>query len=74
MGANAPSVADHVDRERAARDVAGSHGRAVDVPDRAGGNLSRPYFPDGNIGSGPGPFLDAHDRFRALLFDFLDGC
>lgn len=25
-------------------------------------------------GSGHGPFLDAPDRFRALLFDFLDRC
>ena len=28
----------------------------VAFSDRAGGNLSRPFFPDGNIGSGPGPF------------------
>jgi uncharacterized protein GlcG (DUF336 family) len=28
----------------------------VAFTDRAGGNLSRPFFPDGNVGAGPGPF------------------
>jgi uncharacterized protein GlcG (DUF336 family) len=28
----------------------------VAFSDRAGGNLSRPFFPDGNVGAGPGPF------------------
>ncbi len=29
---------------------------AIAFTDRAGGNLSRPYFPDGLLGSNPGPF------------------
>ena len=32
--------------------------------DRSGGNLSRPYFPDGEVGRPPGPFsVEVSDRF-----------
>jgi uncharacterized protein GlcG (DUF336 family) len=32
--------------------------------DRAGGNLSRPYFPDGEVGRPPGPFSRPIDSFN----------
>jgi uncharacterized protein GlcG (DUF336 family) len=32
--------------------------------DRAGGNLSRPYFPDGEVGRPPGPFSRPIDAFN----------
>ena len=32
--------------------------------DRAGGNLSRPYFPDGEVGRPPGPFSRPIDDFN----------
>ncbi|MEM9232683.1 MAG: heme-binding protein [Pseudomonadota bacterium] len=32
--------------------------------DRSGGNLSRPFFPDGEVGNGPGPFSVPIDDFN----------
>lgn len=32
--------------------------------DRASGNLSRPYFPDGELGRGPGPFSRPIEQFN----------
>jgi uncharacterized protein GlcG (DUF336 family) len=32
--------------------------------DRSGGNLSRPYFPDGEVGQPPGPFSRPIDQFN----------
>ena len=32
--------------------------------DRSGGNLSRPYFPDGEVGQPPGPFSRPIERFN----------
>ncbi|RFB04081.1 heme-binding protein [Parvularcula marina] len=32
--------------------------------DRSGGNISRPYFPDGELGNGPGPFSVPIDDFN----------
>lgn len=51
------SIADYVPRARA---FLGSPTALADgafaFADRSGGNLSRPYFPDGVRGTGPGPF------------------
>lgn len=51
------SIADYVPR---AREFLGSPTALADgafaFADRSGGNLSRPYFPDGVRGTGPGPF------------------
>ena len=39
----------------------------VAFADRSGGNLSRPYFPDGEVGRAPGPFSVAQSaRFSAF--------
>jgi uncharacterized protein GlcG (DUF336 family) len=37
---------------------------AVAFADRSGGNLSRPYFPDGELGRAPGPLSVSIDEFN----------
>ncbi|MEO9468632.1 heme-binding protein [Parasphingorhabdus sp.] len=49
----------------------------VAFADRSGGNLSRPYFPDGEVGRPPGPLSKPIEKFNAfnngLQLDFVIG-
>ena len=65
LGASAPDprVNDRVAGVRAfisdANALTGTHAFA----DRSGGNLSRPYFPDGEVGTAPGPLSEPIENF-----------
>ncbi|MDB5694021.1 MAG: hypothetical protein JWO81_3084 [Alphaproteobacteria bacterium] len=59
-----PDVAGFVAAVRAfLGDPAALTGRTA-FTDRAGGNLSRPFFPDGEVGRPPGPFSRPIDEFN----------
>ncbi|MGV6820305.1 MAG: heme-binding protein, partial [Parvularcula sp.] len=59
-----PDVGSYVGRVRQLLDdpnaLTGTHAFA----DRSGGNLSRPYFPDGEVGNGPGPLSVPIENFN----------
>jgi uncharacterized protein GlcG (DUF336 family) len=59
-----PDVSRYVDRVRTFLDDPTALTGTFAFADRSGGNLSRPFFPDGEVGNGPGPLSVAIEDFN----------
>ena len=55
LNAAGPAIAEYVTRVRAFLNDPNALTGQFAFADRSGGNLSRPYFPDGEVGTPPGP-------------------
>lgn len=64
MGNQPPNITTVVQRSRDFLDDQTALTGTFAFADRSGGNLSRPYFPDGELGRGPGPFSVPIDDFN----------
>lgn len=56
LNAAGPTIANYVTRARTFLNDPNALTGTFAFADRSGGNLSRPYFPDGEVGTPPGPF------------------
>jgi len=64
LGNPDPGIADFVQRVRTFLGDPNALTGGFAFSDRAGGNLSRPYFPDGELGRPPGPFSRPIEDFN----------